>query len=126
MVNAYLWLNALLYIALALWCTLAPESTAQAVGFTALTPAGQTEFLAVYGGMEFGIGLLFAYFARSRHPRNGLVMALLFYAPIVAWRAYAIAATGCRAARPWGWWQANGCSCSPRRGCSCGSAAGPG
>lgn len=27
MVNAYLWLNALLYIALALWCTLAPEST---------------------------------------------------------------------------------------------------
>ncbi|MDQ1119102.1 MULTISPECIES: DUF4345 family protein [Pseudoxanthomonas] len=94
MVNAYLWLNALLYIALALWCTLAPESTAQAVGFTALTPAGQTEFLAVYGGMEFGIGLLFAYFARSRQPRNGLVLALLFYGPIVAWRAYAIARYG--------------------------------
>lgn len=94
MVNAYLWLNAVLYLALAVWCTLAPDSTAQAVGFTALTPAGQTEFLAVYGGMEFGIGLLFAYFSLSRQPRNGLVLALLFYGPVVVWRAYAIARYG--------------------------------
>ncbi|SEL07345.1 hypothetical protein SAMN05428989_1369 [Pseudoxanthomonas sp. GM95] len=94
MVNAYLWFNALLYIGLAIWCTLAPDSTAAAVGFTALTPSGQTEFLAVYGGMEFGIGLLFAYFAVSRQPRNGLVLGVAFYAPIVAWRAFAISRYG--------------------------------
>ncbi len=94
MVNAYLWLNALLYIGLAIWCTVAPDATAHAVGFTALTPSGQTEFLAVYGGMEFGIGVLFAYFAVSRQPRNGLVLGMVFYAPIVAWRAYAISRYG--------------------------------
>jgi hypothetical protein len=94
MVNAYLWFNALLYIGLAIWCTVAPDATAQAVGFTALTPSGQTEFLAVYGGMEFGIGLLFAYFAVSGQPRNGLVLGVAFYGPIVLWRAFAISRYG--------------------------------
>jgi hypothetical protein len=94
MVNAYLWFNALLYMGLALWCTIAPDTTAHAIGFTALTPSGQTEFLAVYGGMEFGIGLLFAYFAVSRQPRNGLVLGVVFYGPIVLWRAWAVSQYG--------------------------------
>lgn len=94
MVNAYLWFNALLYVGLAIWCSIAPETTAHAVGFTALTASGRSEFLAVYGGMEFGIGLAFAYFSVSRQPRNGLALAVAFYAPIVLWRAWAIGRYG--------------------------------
>lgn len=94
MANAYLWFNALLYMGLGIWCSIDPDRAAQAVGFTGLTPSGQTEFLAVYGGMEFGIGLAFAYFSVSRQPRNGLVLGVAFYAPIVLWRAWAISLHG--------------------------------
>ena len=87
MVNAYLYLNAFLYFLLAAWCTLFPAETAAAVGFQTLTRSGQSEYLVIYGGLQLGMAFLFAYFAWSKQPRNGLVLALAFYAPIVAYRA---------------------------------------
>ena len=87
MVNAYLYLNAFLYAFLAAWCTVFPAETSVAVGFQALTRSGQSEYLVIYGGLQLGMAFLFAYFAWSKQPRNGLVLALAFYVPIVVYRA---------------------------------------
>jgi hypothetical protein len=86
MVNAYLYFNAFLYAGLALWCTLLPAETASAVGFLVLTPSGQSEYLVIYGGLQLGMAFLFAYFARTGQQRNGVVLGLAFYTPIVAYR----------------------------------------
>lgn len=91
MVNAYLYLNAALYALLALWCTLFPQTTASAVGYQVLSKSGQSEYLVIYGGLQLGMAFLFAYFARTRQPRNGLVLALAFYVPIVLYRAFTLA-----------------------------------
>jgi hypothetical protein len=91
MVNAYLYFNAALYALLAAWCTLLPAQTAAAVGFQLLDKSGQSEYLVIYGGLQSGMAFLFAWFAWTRQPRNGLVLALAFYVPIVAYRAFTLA-----------------------------------
>ena len=91
MVNAYLYLNAALYGLLALWCTLFPQTTASAVGYQVLSRSGQSEYLVIYGGLQLGMAFLFAYFARTRQPRNGVVLALAFYGPIVLYRTVSMA-----------------------------------
>jgi hypothetical protein len=91
MVNAYLYLNAVLYTALAVWCTLFPARTAAAVGYTTLSKSGQSEYLVIYGGLQLGMAFLFAYFARTGQQRNGLLVGLAFYVPIVLYRAFTLA-----------------------------------
>ncbi|HTL15148.1 MAG TPA: DUF4345 domain-containing protein [Thermomonas sp.] len=87
MTARYLWLNAVLFIAFAAWCALRAEPTAQALGFTAMDAGGRTEYLAVYGGLQLGLGLLFAWTARAPDRlRFGLLLALALYGPIVALR----------------------------------------
>ncbi len=39
------------YILLAGWCSLMPDKTSKAVGFTLQPGSGQSEFLTVYGGL---------------------------------------------------------------------------
>lgn len=91
MAKAYLWINAVLYLALAVWCTLSPLKTANAVGYTQLSPAGQSEYLVIYGGLQLGMAFLFGYFAWIDQPRTGLVVALAFYVPIVLFRSVSLA-----------------------------------
>ncbi|MCC4619800.1 DUF4345 family protein [Xanthomonas cassavae CFBP 4642] len=91
MAKAYLWINAVLYIALAIWCTLSPVKTAHAVGYTQLSPAGQSEYLVIYGGLQLGMAFLFGYFAWIDQPRTGLLVALAFYVPIVLFRSVSLA-----------------------------------
>ncbi len=91
MLKAYLYFNAVLYALLAAWCTLMPAQTAAAVGFQVLDKSGQSEYLVIYGGLQLGMAFLFAYFARTDQPRNGLVLALAFYVPIVVYRAFTLA-----------------------------------
>lgn len=91
MLKVYLYFNALLYALLAAWCTLMPSQTAAAVGFQVLDKSGQSEYLVIYGGLQLGMAFLFAYFARTDQPRNGLVLSLAFYVPIVIYRAFTLA-----------------------------------
>ncbi|KUF20810.1 hypothetical protein [Xanthomonas phaseoli] len=90
MAKAYLWINAVLYFVLAVWCTLSPAKTATAVGYTHLSPAGQSEYLVIYGGLQLGMAFLFGYFAWIDQARTGLVVALAFYAPIVLFRSVSL------------------------------------
>lgn len=76
------------YLGLALWCALSPESTSRAVGFTLSPGAGQSEFLTVYGGLEFALGLLFLWPVIQRgDPRHSLLMCLVIHASLVAFRS---------------------------------------
>ena len=91
MEQAYLYLNAVLYAALAAWCTLAPRRTAAAQGFHQLANGGRSEYLVIYGGLQFGLAVFFWYVARLPDPRVGLVFALALYVPIVLVRLVTVA-----------------------------------
>lgn len=87
MATVYLYLNALVYLLLAVWCVVAPARTAAAVGYTSLSRSGQVEHLTIYGGLQLGLAILFAWFAWSQQMRTGLVLALALYVPIVLFRS---------------------------------------
>jgi len=55
----FLLVMGVLYLLLALWCILKPDATSEAVGFRLTPGSGQSEYLAVYGGLQLGMGLFF-------------------------------------------------------------------
>lgn len=90
MAAIYLWINAVLYGLLALWCTLLPARTSSAVGFIELSNSGHSEFAVIYGGMQFGFAFLFGWAALSGNFRFGLVFALSIYIPILLFRIVSV------------------------------------
>lgn len=91
MAAVYLWFNAALYLGLALWCTARPEAAAKSLGYESLSPAGRTEFLTIYGGMEFGLAVIFGCLAYNELAwPTGLLFSAIFYGSLVAWRLFAI------------------------------------
>jgi len=87
MVKAYLLVNAALYILFALWCTVAPTKTANFLGLSFRSGSGKSEYITVYGGLEFGVAMFFLVAAlRPEFRTAGLLFALLFYGGLVLWR----------------------------------------
>ena len=91
MTAVYLWINAVLYALLALWCLLMPTQTSQSIGFLQLSNSGQSEYAVIYGGMQFGFAFLFAWTALSGNVRFGLIFALSIYVPILLFRIVSVA-----------------------------------
>jgi hypothetical protein len=89
MLTVYLATNAVLYIVFAAWCTLAPKQTSEFLGLTPANPAGESEYLAVYGGLQAGLAVFFtiATFAPD-HRRAALLLALALYGGLVAMRTF--------------------------------------
>lgn len=87
MTAAYLWINAVLYAVFGVMCALNPRGTAKALGYSLSTHGGLSEYLTVYGGLQFGLAAFFAWVAMrdDLHPA-GLVLALALYTPIVLFR----------------------------------------
>jgi len=83
----YLYANAVLYAAFALWITISPWKTAVAIGYESLTASGRSEYLVVYGGLQLGLAAFFALLAvnESTH-RLGLMFSICMYVPIVLYR----------------------------------------
>lgn len=95
MTAAYLGFNAVLYAVLGAWCALAPGTTSAWVGLSAVGPAGASEYLAVYGGMQLGFAAWFALTAARPALRPaGLGFAICLYGGIVALRTVAVAQLG--------------------------------
>lgn len=91
MIAAYLYLNAALYAAFALWCTLQWKSTAANLGYQSLDNSGRSEYLVVYGGLQWGLAVSFFWLASEPALRvTGLRFALALYIPIVAYRLLTI------------------------------------
>ena len=92
MTAAYLWLNAVLYVVFAVMCSLRVASTSRAIGYTQLSASGVSEYLTVYGGLQAGLAIFFAFTAcRPELHRTGLLFALALYAPIVLFRWISVA-----------------------------------
>ncbi len=92
MISLYLWANALLYAVFAALCSLKLTATSRSMGFLSLDRGGQSEYLTVYGGLQLGLALVFAWMAwRPELQRTGLAVALLVYLPIVAFRVIGMA-----------------------------------
>ncbi|RYH00151.1 MAG: DUF4345 domain-containing protein [Alphaproteobacteria bacterium] len=92
MTTIFLWFNAVTYGVFALLCTLRLESTSRALGYTSLSPSGHSEYATVYGGLQWGLALIFGLFAlKPELHRFGILASILFYAPIVLHRVISVA-----------------------------------
>jgi hypothetical protein len=91
MLNIYLYVNAVIYVVFAAWCTVAPMSTARNLGYESLSSSGLSEYVVVYGGLQLGLGLFFAWCVQAGLQRAGLVLALALYVPIVLYRCISVA-----------------------------------
>lgn len=87
MEKAFLIVNGILYIALALWCTVLPMKTSSAIGFGLPNNSAKSEYLVVYGGLELAMGAFFLLCAfRSNMTEAGLWFALLTYCCLMVYR----------------------------------------
>lgn len=87
MTTAFLWLNAAMYAVFAVWCTVAPGKTSEAIGFAFTKGGARSEYLVVYGGMELGFAVFFALCAlRPAWATGGLVFATCLYAALALYR----------------------------------------
>ncbi len=57
----FLAIVGLAYLFLAGWCAIQPAQTSASVGFTLQKGSGESEFLTVYGGLEFALGMVFLF-----------------------------------------------------------------
>lgn len=83
----FLGLVSLLYLALSIWCTVAPATTSAKVGFERVGGSGRSEFLVIYGGLELAMALLFAApLVDASFLRFSLWSCLVIHACLVAYR----------------------------------------
>jgi len=91
MIEIYLWANAVIYVLFALWCTFKKDQTAKASGYLNLNASGWSEYLVIYGGLQFGLAFFFAYLAsKIELQQTGINFALMLYVPIVLYRLFTI------------------------------------
>ncbi len=80
-----------LYVALAAWCTMQPERTSQVVGLSPTPGQGQSEYLAIYGGLQTALGLLFLLpLLFPEYTRPMLLACLLVHGSLVAFRTLSL------------------------------------
>ncbi len=85
--KAYLLVVALLYFALAIWCSTSPATTSENVSLSLKGGTGKSEFLTVYGGLEFGIALVLAAAClRDATVNYGLLACILLHGSLVLFR----------------------------------------
>lgn len=102
MLFSYLIVNAIMYIIFGAWCAYSPQGTAAGVGFTLLGDKGVAEYVAVYGGLEFGVGIFYLLCALNPSLNQiGVLFSLCFYSGIVLFRTFAILRLGSDISTGW-------------------------
>lgn len=91
----YLGFNAVMYAVFAAWCAIAPKTTSAYVGLLPTGPGGESEYMAVYGGLQAGLAVFFglAVFA-PEHRRAAMLFSLALYGGLVAFRSIAVVRLG--------------------------------
>lgn len=88
MTQGYLYLNSILYLLFAIWCTVSWQSTSTRLGYLTLSNGGRSEYLVIYGGLQIGLAILFFLLAsNATYFRPGLLISIGLYSPIVIYRA---------------------------------------
>ena len=91
MTALYLWFNAVMYAVFGLWCAIALDATSANLGYVALSSSGRSEYFTVYGGLQWGLGLVFALMAlRPDLHRTGVLVGIALYAPLVLHRTISL------------------------------------
>lgn len=86
----YVFVVAVLYLVLAAWCTLQPDVTSAKVGFQLIGGSGQSEFMTVYGGLEFAMALiLLATLLPNRDVMDGVWVCVIIHVSLVLFRTVA-------------------------------------
>ena len=86
----FLTLVGLIYLALALWCSMDPQTTSRKVGFELNPGSGQSEFVTVYGGLEFGMAVIFMMpLLWHESTRFALIACVIMHASLAAFRTFA-------------------------------------
>ena len=84
----YLVVVSLIYMGLAIWSSVQSSVTSGKVGFELKGGAGQSEFMTVYGGLEFGIALvLLATLFRDNTINFGVLAGVLIHVSLVVFRS---------------------------------------
>jgi hypothetical protein len=99
MISIYLWINAALYLLFGVLCLARITATSNNLGYITLNAAGRSEYAVVYGGMQLGLSLFFAYAALPQNValKAGLILAIALYVPIAILRWITILGFGVRA-----------------------------
>ncbi len=93
MTQWYLYVNSILYLLFAVWCTVGWQSTSNRLGYLTLSNGGTSEYLVIYGGLQVGLAILFFLLARNAsYFKLGLLISIGFYAPIVIYRVVTVLA----------------------------------
>ncbi|GAB5443838.1 MAG: membrane protein [Fuerstiella sp.] len=80
-----------LYIGLAIWCSVSPSHTSSKVGFRLEGDTGANEFMTVYGGLEFALGVLFVIpLLQPDVTRWSLLLCLVVHGSLVLFRSIAL------------------------------------
>ena len=87
-VQMYLLMVGLAYLGLAIWCAFQPARTSASVGFQLQAGSGQSEYFVVYGGLQFGLGLMILWPVLFRQdPSYALWLSLVIHASLVTFRS---------------------------------------
>jgi hypothetical protein len=91
----YLAFNALMYAALAVWCAADPQQTMEFVGLSAANAGGESEYLAVFGGLQAGLALYYGLAVISgAHQRSVLWMSVFLYGGLAGFRSLSVVQLG--------------------------------
>ncbi|HRH55037.1 MAG TPA: DUF4345 family protein, partial [Chitinophagales bacterium] len=83
----YLWINAFLYAAFALWCMIQPTTTATFSGLSFLNVSGRAEYFAIYVGLEAAWAVMYIICALNDDLQfAGVFYSVFLYAGVVIGR----------------------------------------
>jgi hypothetical protein len=83
----FLTIVELIYMALAFWCALDPATTSEKIGLKIEGGTGKSEFLTVYGGLEFGLALiLLVPLVKPEFTQFALLSCLLVHGSLAVFR----------------------------------------
>jgi len=75
------------YLALSIWCSVSPVSTARSVGFDLHPGSGQSEYLVIYGGLQLALACVFLWpLYRRRDLSFCLSVCLIVHACLMLFR----------------------------------------
>lgn len=102
METAYLALNAIIYVLLGLWCAWDPHFTSEAVGVRFEGIKGIAEYYAVYGGLQFGMGIFFGLAClEPTFQKAAVSFAACVYGGLVFFRLLSVALNGSALSNGW-------------------------
>ena len=83
MTQIYLAINAAFYLLFGVLCLIKFEGTTNFLGYSFLNNSGKVEYMAVYGGMELGFAVFYAFCAAyTDMTKAGLIFSVAIYAGI--------------------------------------------